>query len=192
MPRQRNYAVEYLRRIARGLAKGLTRTQARGHPRQYEGFISRRKRPSIDDERLQRALRTLRQEKSLRAAAKAARISPERLRHIAQSKGAIRKQGRRWVIDPDLPRRMPLFSRGHAIQVTVLGDAASKIGAYMDAVGRFVNSSDRDLLEPFVGQSVTDTAGKVHPFETNPNMLHRLTTAGEGTFEQVYRLVVQP
>ena len=29
----RNYAAEYERRIARGLAKGLNRSQARGHPK---------------------------------------------------------------------------------------------------------------------------------------------------------------
>src|SRR6516162_5562849 len=34
-------------------------------------------------------------------------------------------------------RRMALFSRGRAIQVTVLAEPASKIGAYMDAVGKF-------------------------------------------------------
>jgi hypothetical protein len=141
---------------------------------------------------LQRALRTLRQEKTLKAAAKAARISPERLRRVAQDKGAILKKGRRWIINPDLPRRMPLFSSGRAIQVTVLGDAGSKIGAYMSAVGAFTETQDYDLVKPFIGQSATDTVGKVHPFETDPTTLYRLTTAGEGSFEQVYRLVVQP
>jgi hypothetical protein len=186
----RDYASEYARRIARALSLGLTRTQARGHPRQYEGFISRRKRPPIDDERLQRALKILGREKNMRAAAKAARISPERLKRIAQSKGAILKTGRRWVIDPAVPRRTPLFSRGRAVEVTVLGEPASKVGTFMNAVRRFSETNDYDLVAPFVGQSVTDTAGKAHPFETNPNTLYRLTAAGEGTFEQVYRLVV--
>jgi hypothetical protein len=189
--RPRDYAAEYARRIARAATKGLTRSQARGHPRAGEAPVSaRRPLKPIPDERLQQALRVLRQDKSLAAAAKAAHVSPERLRHIAKSKGAIRKQGNRWIIDPDLPRRMPLFSRGRAIQVTVTGDAASKIGAYMDAVGKFLTSNNRDLLKAFVGQSVIDTAGKSHPLETNPNALYRLASAGEATFEQVYRIVV--
>jgi hypothetical protein len=188
----RDYRAEYERRVSRALSKGLSRNQARGHPKPGEAPVSTRKTPKpIADDRLQRALQVLRQEKSLRAAAKAARVSPERLRRLAQSKGAIRKKGRSWIIDPDLPRRMPLFTRGRAIQVTVLGEAASKIGAYMSAVGAFTEPpGDYDLLKPFIGQSATDTAGKVHPFETDPNTLYRLTTAGEGTFEQVYRLVV--
>jgi hypothetical protein len=132
----------------------------------------------------------LRQEGTLKSAAKAAHISPERLRHIAKSKGAIKKHGRRWIVDPDLPRRMPLFSRRRAIDITVTGESASKIGAYMDAVGKFSTSNNRDLLKPFEGQSVTDTNGNSHPFETNPNALHRLLSAGEATFEQVYRIVV--
>ena len=188
--RARDYAAEYDRRIARAFAKGLTRSQARGHPRAGEVPVSTKRPPkAIPDDRLQQALRVLRLG-GLTAAAKAAHVSPERLRHVATSKGAIKKQGRRWILDPDLPRRMPLFSRGRAIEVTVTGGAASKIGSYKDAVGRFLASNNRDLLKPFVGQSVTDTAGKSHPFETNPNVLYRLASAGEATFEQVYRIVV--
>ena len=187
----RDYAAEYTRRIARALTKGLTRSQARGHPRVGEATVSVTRPPKpIPDDRLQRALRVLRQEGTLKSAAKAAHISPERLRHIAKSKGAIKKHGRRWIVDPDLPRRMPLFSRRRVIEVTVTGDSASKIGAYMDAVGKFSTSNDRALLKPFEGQSVTDTSGKLHPFETNPNAIHRLLSVGESTFEQIYRIVV--
>ncbi len=189
--RLRDYAAEYVRRIARASQRGLTRSQARGHPRPGETPVSKRKPPKpIEDDRLQQALRTLRQEKSLAAAAKAARVSPERLKHVAQSKGAIKKEGRRWIVDPALPRRMPLFSRRRAIEVIVSGEDASKVGAYMDAVGKFLATNNRDLLKPFVGQSVTDKAAKSHPIETNPNTLYRLAAAGEATFEQVYRIVV--
>jgi hypothetical protein len=189
--RTRNYTAEYARRVARALERGLTRSQGRGHPKPGESSVSKRKSPKpIEDGRLQQALRSLRQEKSLTAAAKAARVSPERLKHVAQSKGAIKKEGRRWIVDPALPRRMPLFSRGRAIEVVVSGEAASQIGAYMDAVGKFLATNNRELLKPFVGQSVTDTSGTILPFETNPNTLYRLAAAGEATFEQVYRIVV--
>jgi hypothetical protein len=144
--RPRNYAAEYARRIARAATKGLTRSQARGHPRAGEAPVSTKRPPKpIPDDRLQQALRVLRQDKSLTAAAKAAHVSPERLRHIAKSKGAIKKHGRRWILDPGLPRRMQLFSRRRAIAVTVTGGAASKIGSYMHAVGEF-RASNADAL----------------------------------------------
>ena len=192
VPKQRDYAAEYASRIARWLTKGLSRSQARGHPKPGESSLSTRKRQApLNDERLQRALRVLRQEKNLAAAAKSARIAPERLKHIAASKGAITKDKRRWIVNPDLPRRMPMYSRGRQIAVTV-GDlsSASLIGRYMSAVGFFLKSNDRKILLPFSGQFVTDISGKAFPFETNQNALYRLASAGGETFEQINRIVV--
>lgn len=186
----RDYAAEYKRRIALALAKGRTRTQARGHPK--PGEPAARKRPkAIEDTRLQRALRMLRQHKSLSAAARSVHVSPERLKQAAAEKSAITKKGRRWVLNPELPRRMPMYSRGREILITV-GDAASAslIGRYMSAVARFVASNNRELLQPFIGQFVTDIAGKRYVFETNPNTLHRLSSAGGDVFEQLYRIVL--
>lgn len=60
----------------------------------------------------------------------------------------------------------------------------------MATVGRFLETNDRSLLKPFIGQSVRDTAGKAHPFEARPNVLYRLSSAGEHTFEQIYRIVI--
>lgn len=80
--RSRNYKAEYARRIAHGTAKGISRSQARGHPKPKELSVSSKRPPKpIEDQRLQLAFKVLRQEKSLTAAAKAAKISPERLRH---------------------------------------------------------------------------------------------------------------
>jgi hypothetical protein len=188
----RDYAAEYARRIARGLDKGLSRSQARGHPKASEASPPSRRPPKpIPDEKLQRALRALRQEKNLAKAAKSAGVSTERLRHTAVGKGAITKQGRRWIVRPDLPRRVPVYSRRRQIEITV-GDLemASLAGRYWHEVGRFSTTNDRSFLEPFVGQAVTDIHGKSHPLETNPNALYRLLSAGGETFEQVYRIVV--
>jgi hypothetical protein len=193
VPRKpRNYAAEYKRRLEKWLRRGFSRSQARGHPKPGELAIRSRRQPAaLEDERLQRGLRILRQEKNLRAAARTIGVSPERLKHAAASKGAITKEGRRWVLNPDLPRRMLIYSRRHAVQITV-GDqaSASLVGRYMAAVGKFLDSNDRDSLTPFVGQSVTDISGKSYPFETNPNALYRLTSAGGESFEAVYRIVV--
>jgi hypothetical protein len=78
MPKgKRDYRAEYRRRIAHGTAKGISRSQSRGHPKPTEATVSS-KRPTkpIEDPRLQLAFKVLRQEKSLTAAAKAAKISP--------------------------------------------------------------------------------------------------------------------
>jgi len=188
----RDYAAEYKRRIARALARGLSRSQGRGHPKAGEVQASPRRPPKpIPDDRLQLAFQILRKEKNLRSAAKAAKVSPERLKHAAANKGSIVKIGRRWGVRPDLPRRMPLYSRGRQLDITV-GDseAASLIGRYMSAVSQFLATNDRALLQPFAGQVVIDIKGKSHPFETNPNALYRLASAGGETFEQVYRIVI--
>jgi hypothetical protein len=74
----------------------------------------------------------------------------------------------------------------------VVGDfeSASKVGHFMSAVGRFLETNDRSVLETFIGQSVRDISGKEHSLETRPNVLYRLSSTGEQTFEQVYRIVI--
>ena len=159
---KRDYRAEYRRRIASGAANGVSRSQARGHPRPKEAAVSS-KRPSkpIEDERLQLAFKVLRQEKSLSAAAKAAKVAPERLRHFATERDTIERQGRRWVVRHRLPRRMLLFSDGKAVQVVVGDfDAASKIGRFMSAVGEFLRTNKPAGLREFEGASITDVSGK--------------------------------
>jgi hypothetical protein len=187
--RKRDHKADYRRRIARGIARGLTRSQARGHAKAAEAAL----RPSkpISDERLQLALRVLRQESNLAAASRAAKLSPERLRKYAVERGLLEKEGRRWRTRADLPRRVLLFTNGKSLAITV-GDfeTASLVGRFMSAVGHFLETNNRSVLVPFVGQSVRDLSGREHLFETRPNVLYRLTAAGEHTFEQIYRIVI--
>jgi len=191
MPKgHRNFRAEYARRIARGISKGLSLSQSRGHPKSAEALARGSSRP-ISDDRIQLALRTLRQEQNFARAAKAAKVSPERLRKYAIERGLIEKSGRRWQTRPDLPRRMLIFSAGKSLAITV-GDfaSASSVGRYMAAVRRFLETNNRSVLTPFVGQSVRDVASKEHPFETRPNVLYRLSAGGEHTFEQIYRIII--
>jgi hypothetical protein len=117
----------------------------------------------------------LRQEKSLNAAAKAAKISPERLRHFATEQGIIERQGRRWAVWHELPRRMLLFSDGRALQA-VVGDfaSASKVGRFVSAVSYFLRTNNPAGLPEFEGVRVADILAKTHVFETRPNALYRL------------------
>jgi hypothetical protein len=190
--RNRNFKAEYARRIANAAATGKSRSQARGHPKPSEAAISS-KRPQrpIEDDRLQLAFKVLRQEKSLTAAAKAAKIAPERLRHFATEREVIERQGRRWIVRHQLPRRMLLFSDGKAVQV-VVGDfsSASKVGRFMSAVSDFLRTNNPAGLREFEGVGVTDVFGKSHPFETRPNALYRLASAHDQSFEHIYRIVV--
>jgi hypothetical protein len=192
MKSKRNYAAEYARRIARAAAKGLSRSQARGHPRPTEAIVgSRRSAGPIEDDRLQLALRVLRQEKSLTAAAREAKISPERLRRYATDKNIIERRGRRWMVRHELPRRMLLFSDGNVVQV-VVGDfaSASKVGRFMSAVSTFLRTNNPAGLRQFDGASVADISGRTHPFETRPNTLYRLASVHDQSFEHIYRIVI--
>jgi hypothetical protein len=187
----RDHANEYAHRIEEALSRGLSRSQGRGHPKATEALVSAKPPKPLSDEKLQHALGVLRQGKNLAKAAKSIGVSPERLRRIAVNKGAITKEDQGWIVRPDLPRRMPLYSRGREIAIVVGDfDTASLIGRYMSAVGQFLTSNNRALLMPFAGQSATDVKGKAHPFEVNPNALYRLASAGGDSFEQVYRIIV--
>jgi hypothetical protein len=67
MPKsRRDYRAEYRRRIASAAAKGISRSQVRGHPKSTEVAIASKRPPRpIEDDRLQLAFKVLRQEKSL-------------------------------------------------------------------------------------------------------------------------------
>ena len=187
----RSYKAEYARRIARGGARGISRSRARGHPKPSEAASTRRPPRPIEDDRLQLALKVLRQERSLSAAAREAKISPERLRHYATEKNVIERQGRRWIVRYELPRRMLLFSDGRPVLV-VVGDfaSASKVGQFMSAVSAFLRTNNPAGLRDFEGVSVTDLSGQTFPFETRPNALYRLASAHDQSFEHIYRIVV--
>jgi hypothetical protein len=192
MSRKRDYKAEYARRIARGLERGFSRSQARGHPRTNERHVARNVTPPAYNPQLETGLRQLRRGKSLTASAREIGVSPERLRRYLNSAGVIRKRKGRWIPKEDSrSRQMLIFSDGEARTVIVADlETASVIGRYLSAVGEFLNSNDPIHLGPFEGAFVSDVRGRDHYFETRPNVLYRLSSAGAETFEQVYRIVV--
>jgi hypothetical protein len=185
---KRDYKAEYRRRIARGKAKGLSLSQARGHPKATENPV--RKPKPIPDEHLQISLRDLRKGYGLAHAAKQIRVSPERLRNQALAQGFIAKECGRWVINANLSRQMPVFSRGQELTLTISNPSTiSRIGEYNAAVGHFLSTNDIAYIEPFLNESVTDSQGDENPLETDPNALYRLAASGIEPFEQVYRFI---
>lgn len=189
MARQRDYKAEYERRLASAQGRGLSRSQARGHARHGEAPARPSSKPAHDD-RLERALRLLRQTGNQGSAAKEAGVSPERLRRFLRENALAERRGKQWHFSDNRPRRMTIISGGEARERVLLGfDQASLNGQHLNAVRQFLGSNDPELLFPFEGQSVTDAKGRAHPLETDPNTLHRIAAQGEEVFHNIYRLV---
>jgi hypothetical protein len=129
---------------------------------------------------------------SQREAAKAVGVSVERLRRFQQQNTTSRLEGRGWVITDTRPARpMLMATRGKMRTVTVSVDAASDIGRHWDAINKFLNSNNPAPLQPFVGLGLRDLHGRFHPFETRPNVLRRMDSAGELSFVEIYRQTAQ-
>src|SRR5215831_18207557 len=95
----------YARRIAQGEARGLTRTQARGHPRPFEQSASQRTSSLTYGKRLEAGVKEIRHGTPLTKAAKMVGVSPELLRKYVHHAGVATKAGRRWRLNPDLRKR---------------------------------------------------------------------------------------
>jgi hypothetical protein len=179
----------YQRRIARGLAKGLSRSQARGHPRPNERYIAPER---ANTRKLEAGVAALRKRKSLTAAAHHATVAPERLRRYLKGLPFVEKQRGRWVVGDDTRLRTVLiYTNGQRKLITVEGyDPAALAGSYWNAVGEFLRTNDPTYLAPFIGVEIIGASDQRYPFETRPNVIYRLEAAGGDTFEQVYKIVV--
>lgn len=190
MARKRDYKAEYARRIARGKACGLSRSQARGHPKATEHFASGKSAVPQPDDQLEEALRSLRDGQSLKQSAKDAGVSEERFRRFVKGNQLADFVGRRWTLKDNRPRRVPMINGSHQTAIVVPGFAeASEIGKHRNAVGRAIRTNDFSDLQRFKGVSVTDVRGKTHPFETDPSSLYRLAAKDEPAFHEIYQIV---
>jgi hypothetical protein len=182
----RNYPVEYSARIARASARGLSRSQARGHPRPGEG-----KTFQDYDRRLELALREWRESGLQMKSAHKYHVAPERLREFAQREHLVQRvQGRWHFLKDNRVRQIPLYSNGNFIVIRVLGfTAASEALTYMADVGRFLDTNKLAFLRKWIGKGIEDVHGRWHPFETRPNILYRLNMTEHEPFEQLYRII---
>jgi len=179
------------KRLRQKSAQWRKRIKPRIFPKQIKSsFTVKRQRAGISNAQLERGLRVLSETKDINLAARSIHVSPERFKRAAKRRRAIRKLRRLWIIVKRLPRRMPIFSGGKQLAITVNNKSASLIASYLSAVGWFLRTNDPKFLAKFVGRSVKDVSGKIHVFETNPNVLYRLSSAGGEPFEQVYRIVL--
>jgi len=190
MARKRDYKAEYARRIRRGLAKGLARSQARGHARASEPAVRKRKVKAGEEKKIERAVKALRSGKSQKASAKAGGISVERLRRFIYENKVAKRDGSRWVMTDDRPRRVLTIHKGRPRAVIVSGfSEVSLAGKYNASVGHFVRSNDLSAIEPFEGEGLTDTKGRFFPFETDPNALHRYAAMDTPAFHEIYQII---
>jgi hypothetical protein len=153
-------------------------------------IVRARRRPGISDARLERGLGVLSETKDINAAARSIRVSVERFKRAAKRRNAIRRQERNWIVVRRLQRKMPIFTGGKQLAVRVRSKSASLIGRYMSAVGQFLKTNDAKFLAEFKDLSVKDVNGKAYQFETDPNVLYRLLSAGGEPFEEMYRIVI--
>jgi hypothetical protein len=193
MAKKRDYKAEYERRKATGEARGISLSQARGHPKPGELPIGRRTAKSQGYTRqLESGVQEIRRGKPLSKAAKAIAVSPERLRKYVKHTGVATKAGRQWRIGPDKRNRvLPIFSGGRLQIITVANFAEASHGArFMSAVNQFLDTNDESFLNGFIGDSVVDVRGRRYYFETGRNVLYRLNASQTETFEEIYRIVV--
>ena len=200
--RSRNWTLEYQRRIEREMAKGHSRSQARGHPKAGEAFISKPAKAKsvkppkgltepfalIDPKRSEeQAIKAMTKGASLKGAAAEAGISQERLRRYLKETTASYK-GRRWTIIDDRPRQFPFYSEERLVTAWLQGDELSDAGKFMHAVKTFLAFGNEKVLKPFEGQGVRDINRKFYSFETDPNVLYELDNAGELSFPEIYKI----
>lgn len=186
---RRNHATEYQRRIARGLAKGLTRAEARGHGvkplKPKTGKVL-----SSDQRFLEKGVKLIKSGSSLASTAKELHVAPERLRNYLMTSGVAKKVGYRWRIRPDdRVRQMLVFSQKRELKVRVEREAASFIGTYMNDVGLFLRSNKEALVKAWEDKHFFDVKGRRHPFEADPNTLYRLNQAGRNSFDEIYKII---
>ena len=189
MARKRDHKAEYKRRLANAARRGLSRSQARGHAKAGEKSI--RPPRSSNSARLENALKAYRKTGRQIDAARSVGVSVELLRRYLRENVSVKRRGRTLVIGDNRAREMTIVSKGQVYKAILPNfDEASLNGEYLSAIGAFIFSNDPSHLRKFDGLSVTDTAGKSHPFETNDTTLYRLAAAGTELFHNVYRLIL--
>lgn len=184
MRQSRDYRVEYARRKQRGIVKGLTLAQARGHAKGRKAVTY--------DRALEEALRSFRDTGRLVASARKHHKSAERLREYAKRVKAVRKVRGEWQFLKDSRvRETPVYANGEFKWVSLRGFApASKARLYMADTERFFRTNNLAFLNKWKGEGVEDADGRWVPFETRPNVLYRLNATEKEPFEQIYRIVI--
>ena len=187
--RRRNYRLEYKHRKQRGLARGLSLSQARGHAR--AGERPRPPNPVIVNPKSKEeaAIRMMKAGMPLRHSAKSLGLSEQYLRRYVKENAGASRAGKRWVFDDQRARLFPVYSETKLKTLALAPEQASLASLFMHAVRQFLVSGDASFLVPYEGQGVADVHGRFNRFETDPNRLYELDSAGELNFPEFYRII---
>lgn len=127
---------------------------------------------------------------SMTSAARAERVSVERLRRLLNEAQLAERSGRRWITDDRRPRRLPVMTDGRVRILIVDGYASARlVGEHHHAAGEAVRTNDFTGLRPFKGRSVRAVNGRKHVLETDPNALHRIAAMDNPPFHEIYEIV---
>jgi hypothetical protein len=128
---------------------------------------------------------------SQKEAAKQAGVSAETLRRFQKANTTSHRNGRRWTISDARPVPVWMATRAKMRSVTISHDAASDISRHWIAINHFLETNNPTHLAAFVGKGLRDSKGVFHSFETRPNVLRKLDSAGELSFIDIYRQTAQ-
>lgn len=189
MARKRDYKAEYRRRLEHGRQRGLSVSQARGHPRAGEAGLS--PKPAAIDPNIEAAIRSMRKQGlAMTVAAQRSGVAPNRLSRFIKTYVGAEYEGGSWTFSDERRRDVLVLSGGEFHEITVPNyNEAAKAGAFYDAAQRAMQPpANVELLAPFRGKGVTDENGRHFPFETNMNELLRLSARDEPSFEDTYQI----
>lgn len=179
--RKRDYKQEYARRKQLARERGLSTSQARGHPRKGERSVSEMKRKRYfprtrKEEAARRAIRRMTRGESMSRAARAEGISPSTVKRYGTEHGLLEhvpsEEARRFAPSYRVSRvpRFRLIQAGGLPVGPVQVDArnASILGSYWNAVKKWRQQGDASALEEFRGVVVNDVHGRRYTLAADP------------------------
>lgn len=187
---QRNHKEAYRRRIESGLARGLTRQEARGHGAPKANASS--KGPPYNA-KLEEALKRLRQSgASISQVAREAHVSRERLSQYAKTVAGAHRDGKIWRFDDRRIRKLAIIDANEVAPVVVrVGfEDAHRAGQHWHEAGLVLHHRERraDFVRRWEGQRIRDVNGRWHTLSTNFSQIFRAILTQDFSFERFYAI----
>jgi hypothetical protein len=185
--RHRDFKSEYARRKARAAERGLSLSQARGHPRTGEPGL----RPMKLDPKLEAALKTMRAGRTLKSVAAANAVSRERLSTYIKVQAGAARSGREWTFNDRRRRQVQVIHNGEIIEIEVEGYEPARLAGMHRHLAQRVIANPRQLpafKRRWENVSVKATNGQRYTFTTDLNEIHRALHTSDRPFHQIYRL----